>query len=312
MLLRPSSSSTRRAATCPARCWCRRRCRTASCWRPWLVAAAGHAGADPRRPSGARRCACSTWCVRNARAGLRPGVAAPAPAVAGDPARPAGPAGPGGGAAPHRVLRHLEHPGLGHRGLDGGVRGRACPGSPTTGSSGSRGVGGAPDDFASMREVVGRRYRRLLEEGKELPDLVLDRRRQGAARGGGGRPGRAGAGRPAGGQPGQAGGADLPARPRGARRPAPRVAACCSSCSACATRPTASPSGYPPQDALEADAPLGAGRHPRGRARPSGGSSCRASARCAGVRGASEAELAAAVGKATAAKVRRHFDRGAA
>ena len=36
-----------------------------------------------------------------------------------------------------------------------------------------KGVTGGPDDFASMREVVGRRYRRLLEEGKELPDLVL-------------------------------------------------------------------------------------------------------------------------------------------
>jgi excinuclease ABC subunit C len=36
-----------------------------------------------------------------------------------------------------------------------------------------RSVTGAPDDFASMREVVGRRYRRLLEEGRELPDLVL-------------------------------------------------------------------------------------------------------------------------------------------
>ena len=34
-------------------------------------------------------------------------------------------------------------------------------------------VAGAPDDLASMREVVGRRYKRLLEEGKELPDLVL-------------------------------------------------------------------------------------------------------------------------------------------
>lgn len=34
-------------------------------------------------------------------------------------------------------------------------------------------VSGAPDDFASMREVVGRRYRRLLEEGRELPELVL-------------------------------------------------------------------------------------------------------------------------------------------
>ena len=36
-----------------------------------------------------------------------------------------------------------------------------------------RGIGGTPDDFASMREVVGRRYKRVLEEGKELPDLVL-------------------------------------------------------------------------------------------------------------------------------------------
>jgi excinuclease ABC subunit C len=36
-----------------------------------------------------------------------------------------------------------------------------------------RSVEGRPDDFASMREVVGRRYRRLLEEGKELPDLIL-------------------------------------------------------------------------------------------------------------------------------------------
>jgi len=36
-----------------------------------------------------------------------------------------------------------------------------------------RDVAGTPDDFASMREVVGRRYRRLLEEGKELPDLIV-------------------------------------------------------------------------------------------------------------------------------------------
>ncbi len=36
-----------------------------------------------------------------------------------------------------------------------------------------KGVSGAPDDFASMREVVGRRYRRLLEEEKDLPELVL-------------------------------------------------------------------------------------------------------------------------------------------
>ncbi len=30
-----------------------------------------------------------------------------------------------------------------------------------------------PDDFASMKEVVGRRYRRLLEEGKPMPKLVV-------------------------------------------------------------------------------------------------------------------------------------------
>lgn len=30
-----------------------------------------------------------------------------------------------------------------------------------------------PDDFASMREIVGRRYSRLLAEGAELPDLIV-------------------------------------------------------------------------------------------------------------------------------------------
>lgn len=30
-----------------------------------------------------------------------------------------------------------------------------------------------PDDFASMREVVGRRYKRLLEEGQPLPQLIV-------------------------------------------------------------------------------------------------------------------------------------------
>ena len=30
-----------------------------------------------------------------------------------------------------------------------------------------------PDDFASMREIVGRRYSRLLEEGADLPDLIV-------------------------------------------------------------------------------------------------------------------------------------------
>ena len=30
-----------------------------------------------------------------------------------------------------------------------------------------------PDDFASMREIVGRRYSRMLAEGKQLPDLIV-------------------------------------------------------------------------------------------------------------------------------------------
>ena len=30
-----------------------------------------------------------------------------------------------------------------------------------------------PDDFASMEEVVGRRYRRLVAEGESLPDLII-------------------------------------------------------------------------------------------------------------------------------------------
>ncbi len=34
-------------------------------------------------------------------------------------------------------------------------------------------TGGEPNDFASMKEVVGRRYSRLLQEGKPLPDLVI-------------------------------------------------------------------------------------------------------------------------------------------
>lgn len=36
-----------------------------------------------------------------------------------------------------------------------------------------RSLGGRVDDFASMREAVGRRYSGLLNEGAELPDLVL-------------------------------------------------------------------------------------------------------------------------------------------
>lgn len=30
-----------------------------------------------------------------------------------------------------------------------------------------------PDDFASMEEIIYRRYHRILDEGKELPDLIV-------------------------------------------------------------------------------------------------------------------------------------------
>lgn len=30
-----------------------------------------------------------------------------------------------------------------------------------------------PDDYASMKEVVGRRYRRIIDEGEPLPDLIV-------------------------------------------------------------------------------------------------------------------------------------------
>jgi excinuclease ABC subunit C len=36
-----------------------------------------------------------------------------------------------------------------------------------------RSLSGLPDDFQSMREVVGRRYKRVQEEGQGMPDLVL-------------------------------------------------------------------------------------------------------------------------------------------
>ncbi|AZR72219.1 excinuclease ABC subunit C [Anoxybacter fermentans] len=36
-----------------------------------------------------------------------------------------------------------------------------------------RSTEGSPDDFASMKEVVSRRYRRVLEEGQKMPDLII-------------------------------------------------------------------------------------------------------------------------------------------
>ena len=36
-----------------------------------------------------------------------------------------------------------------------------------------RSVEGIANDFASMKEVVGRRYKRMVEEERHLPDLII-------------------------------------------------------------------------------------------------------------------------------------------
>ncbi len=73
------------------------------------------------------------------------------------------------GAPPPRRRRGGKRSAAGAKGRAPGAAGQA-PGA----------AGGAPeadprllDDFASMREVVGRRYRRLLDDGGPLPDLVV-------------------------------------------------------------------------------------------------------------------------------------------
>ena len=73
------------------------------------------------------------------------------------------------GAPPPRRRRGGKRPAAGAKGRAPGAASQ-IPGA----------AGGAPaadprllDDFASMREVVGRRYRRLLDDGGPLPDLVV-------------------------------------------------------------------------------------------------------------------------------------------
>ena len=101
----------------------------------------------------------------------RPGDAAQRPRAAGD-------------SAAHRVLRHLDDSGQRDRGVDGRVRRRAdeeervseVPDRERRHSRTLRlrrsGIRNA-DDFAAMREVVQRRYRKVLEEGGPFPDLIL-------------------------------------------------------------------------------------------------------------------------------------------
>ena len=90
-------------------------------------------------------------------------------------------AGPAGAAAAHRVLRHLDDPGHEHGRQHGRLRGgpaaqRRVPPLPRQDTPFR-----APDDFASHREVLRRRFYRALEAeegGAEelrwrLPDLVV-------------------------------------------------------------------------------------------------------------------------------------------
>ena len=248
--------------------------------------------------------------VRNAAAGVRARVEAPAPAVAGDPARRCGTSSTSrwspsaSSASTSRTSRaRTSWPRW-------WSSRRACPKKADYRKFRVKGVSGAPDDFASMREVVGRRYKRLLEEGKDLPDLVL-------IDGGKGQLGAAvyaleelGLGDQPVASPREAGGADLRPRPRGAHRPAALLAGA-------AARPARARRGPPlrrsastarraPSRTLRSELDDIPGHRPRA----SAGSSCRVFGSVRGVRGATEAELATAVGKATAARVRRALRRG--
>ena len=124
-----------------------------------------------------------------------------------------------------------------------------------------------------------------------------DRRRQGAARRRRGRASRrSGLGDQPRRQPGQAGGADLRAAAARSRSRCRAPRRCCSWCSGCATRRTASRSASTARSAARARCAPSWTTSPAS-GRRSGASCCRFSARVRGVRGASEAELAAVVGR---------------
>ena len=96
------------------------------------------------------------------------------PPAAPPPRRRRGGKGPAAGAK-GRASRAGEH-------APGGASRASGAADQTSGGAGPSGAGAGPrpdadprllDDFASMREVVGRRYRRLLDDGGPLPDLVV-------------------------------------------------------------------------------------------------------------------------------------------
>ena len=227
----------------------------------WLSQTTRDPGADPHAPAGGEAAPARARGPKR-QAGLRPGVETPAPAVPGDPARPAGPARPRGGAAPHRVFRHLEHPGLGHRGVHGGLRGR--PAQEVR-------LPQVPDQERERRPRRFRLHARgggpalpAAARGGEGPARPRARRRgQGPARGGRGGPRRAGPRRPAPREPGQAGGAHLRAGPRRAHRLAAQLAGIAARAAGQGRGPPLR-RGLPPQGALGAHDPLGARRHPGG------------------------------------------------
>ncbi len=184
------------------------------------------ARASTRRRSSPRRSGAPRRGARGAARGAEPRVAAD----------------------PHRVLRHLEHPGPGDRRLDGRLRGRRGEEDRITASSRCGRLDGQ-DDFAAMREVIARRFSRL--GGRRRLGGVervvrrdaeprRDRRRQGSALG----RARCDAGARAAARRGdlarETDRGGLRSRPQRADPAAARLAGACSCCSASATRRTAS------------------------------------------------------------------------
>ena len=243
------SSSTRRGATSRGRSFdpgARRR--TAD--RRVALGTSGESGDDPR-PATGREAAPARTRRSQRRSRLRPRMEAPSTAVRGDPALAPGPARSRGRAGAHRVLRHLQHPGRRTSWRRWWCSSLGSPKKSDYRKFRVKGLSGTPDDFASMREVVGRRYRRLLEEGQGPSRPRPRRRRQGTARCGDGRPGGSRARRPAGGESRQTRRADLRAGAGRAPRPAAGRHRCSSSSSGSGTRPIASPSGFTDRRAVK-------------------------------------------------------------
>ena len=110
----------------------------------------------PRRRRGGKGKSSTAAGRASGAANPAPGATSPAPAAAGR--------APGANQASGATTR-----------VPGATDQPAGAGSPTRGAT-SPASGADPrllDDFASMREVVGRRYRRLLDDGGPLPDLVV-------------------------------------------------------------------------------------------------------------------------------------------